>query len=300
MVVMKLWDILAFGAVAVDDLLYVEDYPEAGSKIPVSQRRRDGGGLAGTAMCVASKLGVRTAWAGVLGDDELSQFSISDLRRYGVDCTQIVMQEGARPHYSVIIVNRATGARTILALHDGVQDFPAVNVTEELIGSCRMLFVDHHGIETAVKAASLAKRLQIPVVADIERLTDGLEVLLPLIDHLIVGFDCARELTGETEPQNMARQLGENRVCGAVTHGENGCWFTAHDAILHQAAFRVPVVDTTGCGDVFHGAYAASLVRGESIADAIRTAAACAALKAKQPGGRSGIPGRETVRKFLM
>ena len=137
-------------------------------------------------------------------------------------------------------------------------------------------------------------------MADIERLTDGLEELLPLIDHLIVGFDFAREFTGEDEPQNMARHLGQGRVCGAVTHGENGCWFAANGAILHQAAFKVPVVDTTGCGDVFHGAYMAGIARGENIADAMRTASACAALKAKHPGGRTGIPGREMVRKFMM
>lgn len=297
---MKLWDILAFGAVAVDDLLYVDGYPEAGSKIAVAQRRRDGGGLAGTALCAASKLGARTAWAGVLGEDELSLFSLCDLRRYGVDCTQILLNEAARPHYSVIIVNRHSGARTILALHDGVQEFPSAAVTEEFIASCQLLFVDHHGIETAVKAAHFARRLQIPVVADIERLDEGLDELLPLIDHLIVSFDFARRLTGEDEPQNMARWLGENRVCGAVTKGEQGCWFATQGAVSHQAAFPVPVVDTTGCGDVFHGAYAACLVRGEGIANAMRTAAACAALKARYHGGRGGLPSLETVRKFLM
>jgi ribokinase len=297
---MKPWDILAFGAVAVDDLLYVENYPEPGSKIHVAERRREGGGLAGTAMCAASKLGARIAWAGVLGEDELSVFSLADLRRYGVDCTMVLSREDARPHYSVIIVNRVSGARTILALHDGVQEFPASHVNEELIHSCEVLFVDHHGMETSIKAAHLARRLQIPVVADIERLTDGLDELLPLIDHLIVSYDFARELTGEETPPNIARSLGQNRICGAVTHGENGCWFAARGAILHQAAFQVPVVDTTGCGDVFHGAYAACVASGETIADSILTATACAALKAQYPGGRSGIPSRETVRKFLM
>lgn len=297
---MKPWDILAFGAVAVDDLLYVEEFPEQGAKVMVSERRRAGGGLAGTAMCAASRLGARTAWAGVLGEDELSRFSMSDLRRYSVDCTPILFQEAARPHYSVIVVNRVTGTRTILALHDDVQEFPAAKVTEDLINSCDVLFIDHHGVETALKAARLAQRLGIPIVADIERVTEGLEEVLPLVDHLIVGHDFARQWTGEEAPEKMAKALGKGRVCGAVTHGEEGCWFAAHGAVLHQAAFQVPVVDTTGCGDVFHGAYAACIARGEKITDAIRSASACAAIKAKHPGGRAGIPGRETVRKFLM
>ena len=87
-----------------------------------------------------------------------------------------------------------------------------------------------------------------------------------------------------------------------VTAGERGCWYMSRetgDAVRHQPACRVQVVDTTGCGDVFHGAYAAAIVRGESVPRAITVATAAAGLKATQPGGRRGIPDWETVARVI-
>jgi sulfofructose kinase len=85
-----------------------------------------------------------------------------------------------------------------------------------------------------------------------------------------------------------------------VTAGERGCWYAEYDGpVQHFPAFQVEVVDTTGCGDVFHGAYIASLAQGESIGRAIQVASASAALKATSGGGRSGIPDRDTVDRFI-
>jgi sulfofructose kinase len=125
--------------------------------------------------------------------------------------------------------------------------------------------------------------------------------LMNLVDHLIVGVDFARATTGEAEPRNMVRALtGPNRACCAVTDGGNGCWYAQQGGdVRHFPAFVVAVVDTTGCGDVFHGAYAACLARGDQIDEAIRFASAAAALKATVPGGRAGIPDRGAVLRFL-
>lgn len=294
------WDVLGLGAVAVDDLLYVDGYPAPDSKTQVAQRRREGGGLAGTALCAAAKLGARAAWLGVLGDDELSRFSLQDLKRFGVDCSPVIIESGARPHYSVILVDRTSGSRTLLAMHDGVRDVPLHHITETLVASCRVLFVDHHNSQAGIKAATIAQRLGIPIVADIERLTGGIEELIPLIDHLIVSLDFARQLTGESEPANIARKLGAGRTCGVVTCGADGCWSSENGAGANFVkAFQVKAVDTTGCGDVFHGAYAACLAQRQGIDVALRTASAMAALKAMQPGGRAGIPERAGLDEFL-
>ncbi len=69
--------------------------------------------------------------------------------------------------------------------------------------------------------------------------------------------------------------------------------------VRHQPAFPVEVVDTTGCGDVFHGAYASALAEGLDLPVRVRLAAAAAALKATQPGGQAGIPSRGKVEAFL-
>ena len=298
----SMWDVLGLGAVAVDDLLYVDRYPDADEKEPVRDKRREGGGLAGTALVAAARLGAGAAYCGALGDDELSRFTRIELEREGVDCSPVLFDAAARPMHSVIVVVRPTGQRTIYAAREGWREIDPELVTPELVARCRVLFVDHTVPLSGVRAAMEARKLGIPVVADIERLDEpGIAELLNCVDHLILSRRTALELTGKIGPENAVRALLEpGRAVAVVTDGQHGCWYAAQgEAVRHQPAFEVRVVDTTGCGDVFHGAYAACLARGLSLDAAIRTAAACAALKAMQPGGRRGIPSAETVEAFL-
>ncbi len=296
------WDVLAFGAVAVDDLLYVDRYPPPNSKMPVREERRDGGGLAGTALVAAARLGARAAYAGVLGQDELSRFTIGELEREGVDCSAVLVRPEARPIHSLIIVDRATGGRNIFFSSAGVIWRQPEEMTDELIAGCRVLFVDHKVVAGGLRAVALAHRHGIAVVGDVEDEREpGVAELMDGIDHLIVGVELARRVTGEGEPAAIVRALAvPSRACAAVTVGERGVWYAECGGdVRHCPAFRVPVVDTTGCGDVFHGAYAACIARGESVAQAIRVATATAGLKATQPGGRTGIPNRAMVERFL-
>ena len=296
------WDILGIGAVAVDDLLYVDHYPLSGSKLPVRAKHREGGGLTATALVAASRLGASTAYSGVLGEDELSRFSIQELEREKVDCTPILRRPEARPYHSIVIVDQATGERTILYSMEGVAERRPEEISDALIARCRLLFVDHLTASAGLHAIALAHAHSIPVVADIEQETRpyALEIMRQ-VDHLIIGIALAERVTGESRPERMVQALpGAQRACCAVTAGERGCWYSERGSpVQHVPAFRVQVVDTTGCGDVFHGAYAACVARGESVAMAIRVASAAAGLKAAQPGGRRGIPDRATVDQFL-
>lgn len=155
-----------------------------------------------------------------------------------------------------------------------------------------------------LEATRIAQAQGIPVVADLERLA-GPDVLalLPQVDHLIIGVEFGAKVTGEHEPAAMARALRRpDQAACVVTAGAQGCWYTTQesgDELYHVPACVVQVVDTTGCGDVFHGAYAASLARGESVARAVAVATVAAGLKATQPGGRRGIPDRATVERYL-
>jgi sugar/nucleoside kinase (ribokinase family) len=297
-------DIIGFGACSVDDFLCVGSYPLRGGKTRVKRRYRAGGGLAATALVAAARLGASAAWCGTLGDDPESGYALAELAREGVDTSFVCHRSGARPHTSVILVEE-TGERTILAASDGIMSFPPDAVTPELIASCRVAFVDHHFADTALRAAQLAHELRVPVVGDIER-TDapGLGDLLPLIDHLIVGIEAGRRLSGAAYPTEILHRLTDQgapaRACVAVTDGARGCWFVAEGGeVCHQPAFAVEAVDTTGCGDVFHGAYMAGLVGGKGVAPSIRLAAAVAALKATGAGGRAAIPSREQAEAFM-
>jgi sulfofructose kinase len=298
------WDVLGFGSVAVDDLLYLDSYPAPDSKMQVRETRREGGGLAGTALVAAARLGTRTAYGGVLGDDDLSRFTLAELARDGVDCTPVQHQSGARPYHSVILVDQSTGSRTILYSAAGVTSPALRTFPVELIAACRVLFVDSTVAAFGLDATRWAQARGIPVVADLER-APGAEVLTlaRLVDHLIVGTGFAGQVTGEIEPAGMVRALRQPaQLACVVTAGELGCWYAGRetgDEVRHMPACRVQAVDTTGCGDVFHGAYAASIARGESVARAVAVATVTAGLKATRPGGRSGIPDLATVERYL-
>jgi sulfofructose kinase len=298
------WDVLGLGCVAVDDLLYVPDYPAADAKVRVRRRERQCGGLTATALVAAARLGARCAFAGVLGPDEDSRFVIDCFRREGIDVDHLLCRPEARPIHSTIIVDESRHTRTIffdLAGSVGAApDFPP----DEVIRAARVLYVDHYGIEGMTRAAEVARAAAIPVVADLERNEwPGFDGLLALVDHLIVSQDFAARLTGAADPAVALHKLwAPGRQVVVVTCGPDGCWYleAANPTFLqHQPAFAVETVDTTGCGDVFHGAYAAALARGLDISARLRFAAAAAALKATKAGGQAGIPTRAATEAFL-
>jgi ribokinase len=162
--------------------------------------------------------------------------------------------------------------------------------------------VDHFGIEGMIRAARTARRAGIPVVADFERVASPqFTILLELVDHLVVSREFAESLTGGLGPPEVLRALwNPGRATVVVTCGAEGAWYLTRDGEpVHQQAFRVDAVDTTGCGDVFHGAYAAALAREVGIAERIRFASAAGALKACSAGGQAGIPNKAAVDGFL-
>jgi len=213
-----------------------------------------------------------------------------------------MIRPDASPYHSTIIVDQSSGGRVVLPYKHGATYPRPEDICRKWVWGCGVLFVDHLAVDAALHAASLARSRGIPVVADIERIPDGRVLdLIKLVDHLIVGVELGRHLTGCDEPKQMVEVLADPaRVCCVVTAGRQGCWYSeSGGSPEHLPAFDVPVVDTTGCGDVFHGAYAAGIAAGHSVVDSIRQASAAAALKATQPGGRQGIPDQKKLHQFL-
>jgi sugar/nucleoside kinase (ribokinase family) len=298
------FDVLGLGCVAVDDLLYVPAYPPPDSKVQVSRRERQCGGLTATALVAAARLGSTCCYAATLGQDDLSAWVVNRLTEEDVNVTYLRRQEGARPIHSTIIVDEGRQTRTIFYDLHGVQGAQPDWPPEEVIRSAGVLFVDHFGIEGMVRAVRVARAAGIPVVADFER-DDmaGFADLLALVDHVILSHDFAAKLTGEVHPGGAASKLWTaTRRAVVITVGAEGCWYRGGvqpDAPRHQPAFAVRAADTTGCGDVFHGAYASALARGLDLTERVRFASAAAALKATRRGGQAGIPTRALVETFL-
>lgn len=296
------WDVLGLGAVAVDDLVYLPHFPAPDTKVLVQNEQRQGGGLTGTALVAAARLGARTAYFGVLGTDDLSRYTIAELEREGVDCAPVLIHPDAGPVHSTIIVDTSNGQRTILHSHAHVQQRGPHEVGEEFISCCKVLFVDYTVCASASRACQAARQLGIPTVGDLEGAVSPETVeLAGLLDHLIINLAYAARLTGRNDPEETVRVLdADRRTCVVVTNGARGGWWRDnHGPVRHYAAYTVPVVDTTGCGDVFHGVYAACLARCEPLPRTLQLASAAAALKATRPGGRTGCPTWVELTQFL-
>ncbi|MBN1589492.1 MAG: hypothetical protein JW888_08250 [Pirellulales bacterium] len=303
----KQHDVLGIGVVAVDDLIYVEEYPPAEHKVRVLGRRRQCGGLTGTALVAAARLGARAGYIGTLGpDDELSQIVRRTFTAEGIDLAHCVVRPDARPYHSTIIVARRPPSRTIFSHVDGRAGADPGRPDAAVIRSAAVLLVDHHAVEGTRRAVEVARAAGVAVVADFERYPDsatGFDELLRRVDHLVLPERFALELTGAGSPKDAASRLWTpEREAVVVTSGPQGCWYcdarTATDP-RHLPAPTVDVVDTTGCGDVFHGAYCAALAEGHDLDRRVRFATAAAAIKATEEGGQSGIPRRAVVDRFL-
>src|SRR5580658_768938 len=202
------FDVLALGAVAVDDLLYIGAYPGPDEKTPVLRRERRCGGMSAIAAIAASRLGCSCAYAGVLGRDELSDFAIGEMRREGVNLRHLARRERVRPIHSIIMIDSKAGTRNIFFDERGVlgaaRDWPPAGV----IRSARVLFVDWFSVPGMIRAARLARAAGIPVVADFEQSgLPGFATLLPLADHLIISESFAAKLTGLPDPRRAVVKL---------------------------------------------------------------------------------------------
>jgi sugar/nucleoside kinase (ribokinase family) len=222
----------------------------------------------------------------------------------GIDLQYLARRAEARPIRAVILVDQARQTRTIFYDLAGAVGADPTVPTADMIGSTRVLLVDQFGVEGMIRAARLARAVGVAVVADFEdNSSPGFDELVRWVDHLIVSLGLATAVTGEHRPAAAAQALLKTGCkTAAVTCGADGCWYcdaTTTATPRHQPAFSVAVLDTTGCGDVFHGAYASALARGVELAERVRFAAATAALKATRPGGQAGIPARGVVEAFL-
>ena len=296
----KQFDVLGLGCTAVDDVVCVPHFPAADEKVRVERSFRRSGGLTGAALVTAARLGARAAYAGRLGTDEHSGYIVEDFRREGVDVSHVPRSPKAGVVRSTIIVGAATGSRNIffeirglLGAHDSL---PAAQV----IRASKVLFIDHYGMRGNLRATRIARSAGVAVVADFEEDTVPLfQEVLDQVDHLILSEGFALGITRESSAARAALRLWRaDRAAVIITCGAKGCWSVSASSgpkACHHPAFRVRAADTTGCGDVFHGAYAASLARGEPLPDRIRFAAAAAALKA----ATTEIPRLRAVNRFL-
>lgn len=296
---MSEFDVVGIGYCAVDYLGIVPKYPALDDKVRLTEFTMQGGGLIATAMATVGRLGGRASYIGKVGGDDFGRFTIAELEKESLDTSRVVVDPNGVSQFAFIAVDQETGKRTIFWTPSGVMLEPEEINREDVIAGT-VLQVDAHYPRAALQAVTWANEAGIPVVMDAGTFRDGSAEIAGKTDALIMSTPYARQYTGQDDTEKAAQMMfNERRLVSAVTLGDKGCVYVTRDGTFHQPAFKVDVVDTTGCGDVFHGAFSFGLAKGWPIPQIMEFAAAVAAAKCTKLGGRAGIPTLPEVLSFL-
>ncbi len=298
------YDVVGIGCCAFDIVVEVNHIPGPDEKALVPRLRMQGGGLVATALVAAARLGGKCAYVGALGDDYFSECCIDEFEKEGIETGFIRRVAGAAVLTAIIVVQPATGQRMILCAGEGRAAVTAEDVPEEVVRTARVLHTDTFEPDAAVRAARIARSAGVPVTVDLESGGPAADRLLGVSDYVIVPLSFAEQRYGSP---GMAEAAGElfreiaphGGKAAVITDGTNGSWAVWEGGSLRQPAYGVEVVDTTGCGDVYHGAFALGVAQGWDIERILPFASATAALKCREFGGRAGIPTNAEVEEFL-
>ena len=296
-------EVLAIGTAAYDFSLFIEEFPGENSKAEIYDMVEGGGGPASNAAYLLSCWGARCGFAGLLGDDYYGERIRSEFERVGTDLSLTETRAGHPTPVSFILVNTRTGSRTIVN-RKAPQGALELRPAQLAAGSPRLLLFDGHEWE-----ASRAAHAAFPHAAsmlDAGSLRPGTRELAGQVDYLVASERFTLQATGLADLasapqwQECLRRL---RACArrdaviVVTLGERGLIFDAAGVCRHLPAYPARAVDTTGAGDIFHGAFAYAILRGLPLESTLKLASLAAALSVEQRGGRRSIPSLETVRK---
>ena len=297
-------DLLGLGASTVDVLARVERLPVEDENMRALEISVQGGGPVATAIVTAARLGARTAMLDLLGDDWRGRLIRDEFQREGVDVSGICFAGGASSPTSTILVKEGSGARSIVWAPGEAPELSPDDLPVAWIESARILHVNGRHWRACLQAVGLARAAGVQVSFDggAGRYRPELRELVPLVDVCIVAREFAARYTGEPDPQRAAAALlraGPGLV--VVTAGTQGSWVFPRDGQgFHQPAYLLEkAVDTTGCGDSYHGAFLFARLQGYDLKRAASFASAVAAINSGRLGGRAGLPRFEQVQSFL-
>lgn len=299
--------IVGLGLATLDVLVRLTELPtwaqvRAGD---VHSFRLDGGGWVGTAMVAAACLGARVGFVGTAGTDEAAELKLRTMVASGVDLSRLVRRPGPEDQVALVHVHAETGARVFSALENMLsQPLREDELDRAYITAAHYLHLDGYHVQAALQAARWMKEAGKTVVMDggtaRESVRDNHRALVPHVDVLISGEGFAKVLTGVDDIWAAGRAILDMGPRVYVeTVGERGSYTVTSGERFHIPAFDVDVVDTTGAGDVFHGAYIVGMLHGWNARQKTLFASAVAAIKCTQLGGRAGIPDLEATLSFL-
>jgi sugar/nucleoside kinase (ribokinase family) len=294
------FQVIGLGLNAVDWIHVLPYYPAHGGKVQIENIYKRGGGQVATASALCARYGLKVRYVGRVGDDEIGEFSLSDLRSEPMDVSCVDQVAGASSQFSTILVDRPTGERTILWDRDSRLLYQEGELKRDQLVEGQLLHLDGHDQAASIQAARWAKEADMKVSLDIDKVQPGVEELLGLIDFLIPSVNFVRKFSGTQDWRKGLWVLREHTAgFVGVTRGSRGAAALWEGNLVEIPGIPVKCVDTTGAGDVFHGAFVYALLENHSVGRCLRFANTAAALSCTRYGARGGIPSLEEVFSMM-
>lgn len=293
--------VVCVGHTTWDETWRVDALPKGGGKMRARHHHCGGGGMAASAAVAVARLGGKSSYWGRAGNDPAGRAMRDELAGHGVELSGLRLFDGASSSVSAIVVD-AQGERCIINFRGAeLPDEPDALPLEQ-VSTASAVLVDPRWPAGALAAVRTARAAGVPTVLDGDVAdAEVFDALLPWVDCAVFsepGLAGYRPQYPDVEVR-LRQVLGRGVGVAAVTMGERGVFWTDGGPLRFVPAFEVNVLDTTGAGDAFHGAFSLALGAGIDIAESFRFSSAVAALKCTQPGGRVGIPDLNTVLGWL-
>jgi sulfofructose kinase len=298
---MPAFDVVGVGLNATDTLLVLPRFPAYAGKVPFEDEILSPGGQVASALVACAKLGLRTKYIGTVGDDRRGDIQMESLLASGINLDHVQRRRDCPNQSAYILIDRTTGERTVLWRRPDCLRLAPAEITPDQITCSRLLHVDAHDTPAIEHAARIARQAGIPVTVDVDTIYHGFDRVLPFVDYLIASSEFPVNWTNERDPfraLEMMQQEYGMRVAG-MTLGAHGALALEGDRFFYSPAFVVNCIDTTGAGDVFHGAFCYAVLEKMPLGDALDFCNAMAALNCTALGARGGISALEDVRAML-
>lgn len=294
-------NIVGIGANVCDTLISTDTYPCEDTKMKANTITISGGGPTATGLVAAAKLGESCAFIGVLSDDAGGNFLLEDNTNYGISNEYVDIQKGKTSFNSFVLLSKENASRTCV-FHRGDVTFDTLSEKQkQAVRDAKLLMVDGNYLECAIQGAKVAKESGTLVLYDAGGLYDGVERLLPYVDILIPSEEYSLGFTGCKTAEEAAKVLFEkySPKVVVITQGKRGGIMYDGKEYYSYPIVDVPVVDSNGSGDVFHGAYAFALCKGYDYKKACMFSSAVSSLKCTGIGARKSAPTFDEIKSFL-
>jgi sulfofructose kinase len=289
--------IVGVGLCVVDHLLLLEDAAADAQRVRYRERKVSFGGMVATALAQSAALGCPSQIVSVVGEDDEGRFAASELRRAGVGVRRLLRSRACPTSVAVVLVSARTGERRFLLPDRRAVERRAPRFDLSPIRRGTLVLVDGHYPAQAMRAVRQARRIGAVVIGDFSDSRPAYHALLPYVDYPIVPIEFGRTWGAKSASETVHALREEYGGRPVVTEGARGALALLDGRPRRIPAPRVAVRDTTGAGDVFHGAFAAGLYHGLDELASLRLAARAAAASCTALGGPTRLLRRSELRR---